>query len=254
MKSGIKMGKKPNKMKTIKRVCMILATIMIASLLSNAHGNLARNSDYYIMHRSVKLKSDRGSCSGEQVVAPSGVSYILTAAHCNILITPRNTILVETEDKQELERAVIAEDPNSDLLLLEGLPNVRGLEIAEKYKADREVRTFTHGKGYDTYKTVGHLIQRVRTAIALGIVEPGKESECQMPKNKIQVSITEFGVNPVCLLDVVEMGTTAKIAPGSSGGIVVDSDGKLVGVVSAGSKDFGFLVTLEDIQLFLSGY
>jgi S1-C subfamily serine protease len=58
----------------------------------------------------------------------------------------------------------------------------------------------------------------------------------------------------MCFLKVVEVATTAKVVPGSSGGMVVDDVGDLIGVVSASNGDFGFLVRLQDIKNFLAKY
>jgi len=102
-------------------------------------------SDAYLRERVVKLQSKRGSCSGEQVRAPSGQDYIVSAAHCIILKDSDNNIQVVKEDGTILMRKVLAEDSDSDLLLIEGLPGLRGLNIAESAAPGQYVKTFTHG-------------------------------------------------------------------------------------------------------------
>jgi hypothetical protein len=208
-------------------------------------------SPEYVMNRVVRLSnSGGGSCSGEQVIAPSGVNYILTAGHCRSL-EENGGITVITEDGKQLQRKVIAEDDSSDLLLLEGLPGVKGLSIADNAEKREKVWTYTHGWAYDTYETSGYFIQVKHIRVPLHIIQNETELEaCQNPKN----TIASFDELKICVLEVDEQATTAFIVPGSSGGAVVDSYGDVVGVVSAGDGRFGYLVTLRDIHLFLRNY
>jgi S1-C subfamily serine protease len=211
-------------------------------------------SESYLYNRAVKLISIRGTCSGEQVRAPSGIDYILTAAHC-LPLAQDGSITIITEDGRRMQRKVIAEDTRSDLLLLEGVPNLRGLDIADYSLPKEKVRTFTHGRGLDTYKTEGVLIQNIQLPVPLfAITSEGDIARCQMTKHRITDLDFGFMVIKVCLLDVQETITTAMIVPGSSGGMVVDANGDLVGVVSAGDGFFGYLVRLEDIRIFIRNY
>ncbi len=212
-------------------------------------------SEKSIRDKVVKLSGEHGMCSGEQVKAPSGDMYILTAGHCRTL-EKDGSILVTKEDGTQLRRNVIAEDPNADLLLLEGLPNVEGLSIADNSYRRQDVRTFTHGRNFDTYKTSGVLIQQQKIQILNSIILDEKdEAACKDPKYKIMEVPIFFGFTiKACLLDVEEMATTAMIVPGSSGGAVVSNAGELVGVVSAGGDTFGWLVPLSAIHVFLAGY
>lgn len=211
-------------------------------------------SEDYMTARSVKLYSSAGSCSGVQVKAPSGISYILTAGHCNILASPQNTIQVETETHLILERRIVAEDPSSDLMLLEGVPNLKGLEPASEYNMKEDIMTFTHGKGYATYKSSGRLIQLANIKVLIDVMNEGSKVLCDKPKNMIAHLETSSGFVAACLLSVTEMASTAKIVPGSSGGMVVDQKGRLVGIASATGADFSMFVQLDDIRAFLSGY
>lgn len=203
----------------------------------------------------VKLTSEKGSCSAEQVRAPSGVDYILTAAHCRIL-EQDGMIHATTEDGRQLDRRIIAEDPKSDLMLLEGIPGMQGLDIASKNRAGQHVKTFTHGAGLATYKTEGEIIQDQKLKIIIDVIanaEDEKKCDSQPKYKKIDLDLGWFKAK-VCILDVEETITTAMVVPGSSGGMVVDDSGDLTGVVSAGGNGFGALVRLQDIKAFLSNY
>lgn len=229
-----------------------IAAVLVLSLVSNAMMASGESSDEDSKIKAVKLIGPKGgSCSGEQVRAPSGIDYILTAAHCKVLAKDNNIIVI-TEDGHRLQRRIIEEDINSDLLLLEGLPNLEGLKIAKTYHRGQHVRTFTHGRGLDTYKTEGNLIQMSTIDIIIGIMSD--ELDCTMPKFRQVAVDTFFGRVDVCALHVEEVVTTAGIVPGSSGGMIVNDRGELVGVASASDGVFGYLVKLTDIQKFIAGY
>lgn len=212
-------------------------------------------TESYIKNRVIQLKGNGHACTGEQVRAPSGVDYILTAAHCSVL-ADNGKINAYSEYGTFLPRKVIAEDSNSDLLLLEGMPGLKGLSIAHSDYRNEEIRTFTHGAAMLTYKTTGVLIQDKSVEVPLFQIDTAEqEAACKQPKNKIyEINFIGISFGKLCLLDVQETATTAMIVPGSSGGPIVDFRGDLVGVVSAGGGGFGWLVRLEDIRAFLSNY
>lgn len=208
-------------------------------------------SEKYLMNRVVKLKGDRGTCSGEQITAPSGTNYILSAAHCRSLAKD-GIMKVQLENGYEIYRQVIAEDDFSDLLLIEGVPGLTGIPVAKNSHKNEKVRTFTHGHGLNTYKTEGNLIQPYKIKIFVGLVN--EQNQCTAPKYRKETAMVWFDVVEGCFLDVYEMVSTAMTAPGSSGGMVVNKDGELVGVVSAGDGVFSFFVTLKDIKSFIRAY
>jgi S1-C subfamily serine protease len=222
------------------------AAVMVALGLILAFLSFGGPSDAEIRDRVVKIVGPMGQCSGEQIQAPSGKTYILTAGHCRD-IAINGSMEVITEDGVHFLRHVIKEDPNADLLLLEGLPNRSGITIAKSNHRFQYVRTFTHGRGLDTYTTTGILIQDKSAPVGSSIDDP---SQCptEMPKYTLIAGI--FG--SMCVMNIEWTWTTAFVAPGSSGGLVVNSEGEMVGLVSAGGEGFGLLTRLEDIQRFLA--
>lgn len=207
------------------------------------------------MHKVVlQLEGNGGKCSGEQIETDSGHEYVLTAAHCKNL-QEDGSIQVTTEDGRTLMRRIIAEDQYSDLMLLEPVPGMKGIKLASSWERNQHVRTFTHGGGLPTYKTEGELIASMHIDVELWMIDsPESEDLCSKPKHAIKSIRTFFGEFKICALSTNEVATTARIIPGSSGGVAVDDNGRLVGVVSAGGNNIGFLVPLERIQDFLYNY
>lgn len=212
-------------------------------------------SDNYFRDRAVKLHgvNDIGSCSGEQVEAASGQTYILTAAHCLGLADESGSINVETEEGRFIKRKVVAEDIYADLLLLDGLPGVSGLKVADAAPRGAHLRTFTSGRGFKTYETQGSLIAYKFIVVPLKLIGNEKDYNVCLSMPKYSIFPYAYGFN-VCALSVDEVAITATIVPGSSGGMVIDDSGSLVGVVSASDGTFGYIVPLPAIRKFLSNY
>lgn len=237
------------------KITKILGIIALIAISVSALGE-SKSSDKYVRNRSVKIYREKvGSCSGVQIIAPSGINYILSAAHCKSLGNSEGSFDIEMENGKLLKRRLIAEDPTSDLLLIEGAPSLKGLVIADKEYRFQHIRTFTHGSGLDTYKTEGQIVQAKRIEILIAQYDDPDKVDCFMPKEKIiTMDSIIFGKTIYCVLDVSEVVITAKIVPGSSGGMIVDKEGKLVGIASATDNVFGFMVRLHDIKGFLAGY
>jgi len=225
-----------------KAVSLLLVLLAIAS---------CGKSDRYIRNNVVMLKSEKGQCSGIQVKGPSGTPYILTAGHCSHLAKD-GSMTVITEDKRHLSRRVIEEDANSDLLLLEGLPDENGLGIALKSERFEGVRTFTHGRGHDTYQTTGVIVEDAVVNSPPSIVKSQEEYDSCVHQSKYM--FLPIGNTGMCFMLVKETVITAEIVPGSSGGAVVNAKGQLVGIASMTGGGFHYMVRLSDIQTFLANY
>lgn len=215
---------------------------------------ISTKTDKEIRASVVKLYDPKkGSCSGTQVEAPSGKKYILTAAHC-IDLANDGVMAVETEDSGSYFSKVIEEDGDSDLLLLEGVPDgIPAVKIANDIHRFTELTSFTHGHGYPTYSTEGAFVGEDTIQFIQYQIDGEKDkARCNKKKNKLD-QINFFGIIQidVCTVSVVESVTTVPAVPGSSGGLVTNSDGELVGVVSTGGMGFTNLVTLKDIHHFL---
>ncbi len=201
--------------------------------------------EHTVRSKVVKLLGDKGSCSGVQVKAPSGVNYILTAAHCKD-IHKVGVVVARDQSGKILERKILAESPTDDLMLVEGVPGLSGLDVADM--AHKEVRTFTMGGSDSVYKTEGELLEEGRQTLLVG----ARQCLPRMAKYK-PVEIFLF---PMCEVSVNLMASTASVRKGSSGGPVVDKGNKLVGIVSAWNSEsrISYFVPLKAIQAFMRNY
>ena len=127
---------------------VILVALVVGACLFFA-GPSANDLRGYV----VKLSSADHECSGIQVRAPSGKKYILTAAHCRLIADADGNYLITLEDHTTLMRRLVAEDSQSDLLLLEGVPRRDGAIIAAAEWPREKVQIYSHGANLDTWRS-----------------------------------------------------------------------------------------------------
>lgn len=230
----------------MKIVTLILAAYFMIAAGLYAHYTYVR-SDKFIRNRVVMLHSNHGSCSGIEIKAPSGKNYILTAGHCKILLE-NNEVLAENEQGKDIPVHFIAEDSFSDLMLLTARDS-NSIPVGRHMYEHQHLHTLTHGRGYPTYRTDGEFLAYQMTDVMVSeIQDPSQEESCRLSKFKIQDTL--FG--KICILHTVQTISTAAVVPGSSGGPLLNDDGQLVGIVSAGGPDsFSTFVSLPDIREFL---
>lgn len=209
--------------------------------------------DYYVPTQVVQLYGIAdGRCSGVHIQIKDK-TYILSASHCLVLQNDNGEIYVGNEEMEPMPRKVLKEDDLADVILLEPLPGVKGLSLADNIEQTEHIYTYTHGLGYATYKTEGSYIQDVKIQVPLFVVSDQHKCDISKPKYvEMDINLGFFSLR-ACVLIQNTMVTEAFVAPGSSGGAVTNKYGELVGIVSAeDSYGFGYLVTLKDLQRFLS--
>lgn len=195
-----------------------------------------------------------GSCSGIRVKW-NNKFYTISAAHCHDLAQSKRIQSHGVDKKLEVLK-VLYEDPYADLLLLSN-PHNEGVDLADNWQENEKVITMTHGSGKPAYKTEGELlnIEFVRFPLfTIYTPELLKQCNTRHPKYSIEHNQGVMELTSVCYMQYWGVWSTAKVVPGSSGGAVLNLDGKLVGIVSASNQDFSIFVTLEDIKRMLVRY
>lgn len=230
---------------------LLLTTIHTVAILSHY------NSESYIRARVVKLTSHLGSCSGTQVRAPSGKDYVLSAGHCSVL-AENGAINASVDGGREVPLRVIEVSASTDLMLLEGMPGLKGIKLGKEPKIGDTFYAFTHGQGLRTYRSEGEYVDlKVVRSLDHVVNTPEEEAACKaQPKFKVMDVPLFLGIMlRACVLELEEyVVTMPTVAPGSSGGYVGDHMGQLIGVVSMGNERFAMLVTLPEIKEFLRSY
>lgn len=256
----------------------IFAVVVFAARLPELHSRLLRSS---VGDRVYMIRNDEfsGGGTGFAIKAPSGRSYILTNDHVCGVSKDGLTVLVSSEDDVDMRRKIIAHDGNSDLCLIEGLPDVEGLEVA-----------YTLPTVGDEYYVIGHpLLQPMHVSkgeitgsedvsIPVGpmaIINPRTNLEEPISPQEGGISAEQCSLNKYsqqlvdmdllvmvlkvkfCILTVKEAYSTAiTIFPGNSGSPLVNFWGNVVGVAFAGNNEtnWGMMVSLHDVKEFLKKY
>lgn len=226
----------------------LLGIVMIANSLISYH---MKTTDAYIRNRVVQLEGNNYGCTGIEVKAPSGRTYILTAGHCMALVDKETgEVDAITEKGNHYTVNVIIGDIEHDLLLLTSA-NSLSIDVADKVYEHQKVHTLTHGNRFPTYRTDGEMLEEREVHIH-GEYILSKED---MDKCNTSYASPAFdGRGLYCAIKMTMHIASAYVIPGSSGGPLLDSSGRLVGIVSCTYNDFGGFVPLHDIKQFLKGH
>lgn len=250
-------------LKLLGKVCKSLLLIGVFLYLSLNTVDLHEKYLVYVKGQSVvRITNEEGNHggTGSHIKAPSGEVYILTNAHvCEIGKKTGSVFVAQDYYETKIERRIIAISQDTDLCLIEALPDNRSLTISSNPPyAQEQVYVLGHPKLYPLTISKGRIIAEVpevRVLTALILTEED-EAACKAPKNRIEDIETIFGKMHVCLIAIPGYLTTVTILPGNSGSPVVDKMGRLVAVAFAGdnSSNWGIFVTHSDIIQFLKYY
>ena len=190
---------------------MIAAMLGTSRAFASGAGDLAR-----AVQRSVVEVRSGGTGSGTGIVW-GGAGLVVTNAHC----TPRGAALEVSAERTWHTARVIAYHPRHDLALL-AVPSVRGplLEVREADTLRAGELVFAHGHPLG-----------VRDALAMGVVH-GVAHDAGTSRPRWIVA------------DI-------RLAPGNSGGPLVDADGRLVGINSMVANGLGIAVPAELVVRFV---
>ena len=228
-------------------LCSVQLTLNCIPILRERHNIFAREHSVFLE------VPGRGSCSGVKIISPKGKFYILSAAHCALMLDEQHqSFRVTTEDKKVYSAYVISVNPSEDLLLLTDEKPTTGVFIARQSQLHEQVHTMTHGLGHANYRTDGEILETDTAQYAVfDIISEAQKQECEkLPNTKIY---SDFN-GSTCVATLVNQVTTARVSPGSSGGMVLNDEDELVGIVSGvdSSGQFSAIVPLSTIRLFLA--
>lgn len=257
---------------------LILMFVFGALKLPEAHNLYLRQTvgSKVYMIRDSKMS---GGGTGFAVQAPSGETYILTNDHvCGVSKDGDSVLVSNTDENISMRRRIIAHDENSDLCLIEGVPGIKGLEVADSAPFKGEtLKVIGHPRLMPLHLSAGELTGTETVVILVGPIsmvnpETGKEEQidpkmggvlpeqCMMAKNR---QVTEeldlmFFVLKIkfCLVEVKDAYVTSVVVkPGNSGSPVVNFWGNVEGVVFASdSTSWGRMISINDVKAFLKNY
>lgn len=251
-------SKKGNMLKRILKLALKLklkiavAAVIVAGIMALAleapvlHSLYIRN---YVGSQVVLLTNKAGNSGGTgfAVKAPSGDVYTLTNAHvCRI----EGGLYTTLKNGRRVSLKIVEVSDVTDLCLLSGIKNMRGLDVASGVGIGEEMGLVGHPRLMPLTLSRGQLIGygQALVLVSFGMCPDSLEPPTYFNGN------TPFG--PVCVMGV-EAGFTNIIAlPGNSGSPVVNIFGNVVGVLFASDSEanWGLIVPLSDVKNFLKPY
>lgn len=243
---------------TFKRVLSsvaLTATIIYGAIVApEIHNKYLR---YEVGESTVKVLHPylNGGGTGFAIQAASGKQFIMTNAHVCNGVQVLGNVRLKLPDGKEVSRKVHKIDTVHDLCLIEGVKELKPLDIgSDQSKGDQ---LYVVGHPGLRQLTISHEEYIGRTSIELDYDVKTKQ-ECPYKIIDIPAPWNFFlGKNFVCLRDYPALETTAVIYGGNSGSPVVNKWGNLIGVAFAGNSQQehnNFVIPLRYVRLFLSKF
>lgn len=200
----------------------------------------------------------QGGGTGFAIRGKSGHRYIMTNAHICQMYKGGKIATIQEQDGTMLDREIIQISDQTDLCLIEGVKNLRPLDLANFAYVGQTVAVVGHPELMPLNISFGDILGEHPTDVILGMIpETMSQSDCNHSNYRIEhVDSGMFGVLDLCIEEVNAYQTTATSMPGNSGSPVVNWRGQLIGVLFAGDQKvyWGSVVVLEDVKDFLSDF
>lgn len=205
----------------------------------------------------VKIVNEIGNSGGTGVYInlPSGNKAILTNAHVCEVKNDKNIVWVKDSKNRAIPRKIIEISKISDLCLVEGLPNHRGLFLGSSVQLGQNISIIGHPRLWPKAMTSGEVFAKQFVQVLDHIIIDPVNDKCDLPKNRKIHEDGFFGPIDFCIEYIESLMTTAQILPGNSGSPVVNDYGQLVGLVYAGNElGWAIIIQLKDIKEFIKPY
>ncbi len=214
-------------MKVIKLLLLSLITLLIGSCITTR--NDIKNIDALTAKSTYRLVSSSGHGSAVAVKAPSGKVYLISNMHVCINSINRMMFAVNYENKSELVKVVhISYD--TDLCLLSAPKDAVAITKSKRtiYQNDKVYAVGYMNRAGFRQARDGYIIRTGNGTLNLG----ANFSGCGKGKTfKISYTIATGQQAEICLLNINSYVLNMSIAPGVSGGPLVDEYGQLIGIM-----------------------
>jgi S1-C subfamily serine protease len=252
--------------KSSLKALIILLTVSFISIkgpeMHNAFLREKVGSKVYL----IKGKMSGGGGTGFALEAPSGQTYIVTNSHvCEGALTQsedKTSLIVADDNGRIMRRRILEISDRTDLCLLEGIPGISGLSIADEGPSLGETQ---YAVGHPLLRPLsisgGEIVGRQNVEILDFPIETEQDlARCSLPKNEVREIVLDFFGSEIRLRAciVVTKGaymSTIVIFPGNSGSPIVDYTGDVAGVAFASDgTHYAAIVSISDLKRFISHY
>ena len=240
-------------MKKSKYFWTILGILLLGVLVwaspVNPFKSLKEDSDLRILNNTVMLVNSASGAGGSGTVITSSPteSWILTNEHVCELVTKRRSFAKHQSKEYLIEAYVKYPDHDLCLVMVKEDLKIHTKISSEPPKFGERIRISGHPKLAPRTISTGHISDKLLITLI------SRVEECTEEQMKSNIWCTFFGVIPV-IRTYSSLGTSAYVAPGSSGSAVYNSRDEIVAVVFAGrGRDLstGILVPWEYVYDFV---
>jgi S1-C subfamily serine protease len=244
--------------KSTKKALLFGAALLGVTLVSlNAedwHGAYLDSSVGNVVIKVTQDKTQSRGGSGFHVEAPSGSTYILTNAHvCHAAADDGKVVVSTVKHDRTMKRNIIEIYDKHDLCLVEGLPGVKGIEVANSFEPGQNARVIGFPGLRARRQSLGKNLGITDINLVTDVVQTEEQATaCKESGGKLYDAFVFF----LCVKQYKAVETNIVGFGGNSGSPAINFWGNLVGVLFAGDSktNYSFLVPLSDIKAFLQDY
>jgi len=211
----------------------------------------------YVAENVVRIQTPRGGGTGFHITTKFA-TYILTNAHICDLSEDGN-VWVE-HNGSIVSKKILYNSDYSDLCLVEPV-KYSGLSFGDSSYVGEKLKVLGHPKLQPLTLQEGEFIIASKVMIPERPIFSKEDKEkCSKPKQSIKtLTIEFFGAilqQEICVITFNGLFTSVVIYPGNSGSPLVDSWGRVKGLMAASNNEthWGVAVSLEDILSELKRY